>query len=260
MHAYVRLTKSRANDRPKLLRKIFAITMVSPPSSLLDFSDNDGGGHEYEDHPGDYSARMDELFAGQSEGDDDSLTRSPRSESLEVTKATYREQLRDVLGPETTEEDDEVDGPGHLFSHGNALSDDEHLVQSTSDLQRPVSRSGPLGIHIHMLNLFLFSTPGNSRRTCRSRVIRPTILGTIHDLFTKLVLFLSPHTPKYQGLISPPNNIPPTFFSHTNYLTTRLRRYIQFTTVQRTFTRIITPLHPIKWSTESNPARHTGTA
>jgi hypothetical protein len=103
--------------------------MVSPSSSVLDFSDNDEGEHEheYQDHPGDYSTRMDELFADQSEGDEEgSPSQSPRSGRMEVTKATYREQLRDVLGSETTGEDDEADDLDHSSPHRNAFSDDEH--------------------------------------------------------------------------------------------------------------------------------------
>lgn len=113
--------------------------MVLPSSSLLDFPDIDEDEHEYQDHPGDYSTRMDELFTDQSEGDEEgSLLQSPRSHH-KVTEATYREQLRDVLGPETTGEDDEADDPGRSLSPGYAFSDDEHLTQSTSDPQRPVS-------------------------------------------------------------------------------------------------------------------------
>lgn len=139
--------------------------MVSPSSSLLDFSDNDEGEHEYQDHPGDYSARMGELFADQSEGDEEnSPSHSPRSGRIEVTNATYRERLRDVLGSETTGEDDEADDIDHLLSHGNAFSDDEHPTQSTSDPHRPVSSSTYPGIHADTLNTL--PAPGNPRRTC----------------------------------------------------------------------------------------------
>jgi len=126
--------------------------MVSPSSSLLDLSDNDEGEHEYQDHPGDYSTRMDELFADQSEEDEEnSLSHSPRSEGVEVTKATYREQLRDVLGSETTRDDDGADDLDHSSSHGNPGSDDEHPARSTSDPQRPVSHTTP-DIHTNILN------------------------------------------------------------------------------------------------------------
>lgn len=128
--------------------------MVSPSSPLLDLSDNDEGEHEYQGHPGDYSTRMDELFADQSEGDDEgSPSHSPNH--VEVTKATYREQLRDVLGSETTGEDDENLDLDHLLSHENALSDDEHPTQSAPDPQRPVSPSAPLVSTVTYLTRFL---------------------------------------------------------------------------------------------------------
>ena len=133
------------------------IIMVSPSSSLLDFSDNDEGEHEYQDHHGDYSTRMDELFTDQDE--EGSPSHSPRSGSVEVSKATYREQLRDVLGSETTGEDDEADDLDRLPSHGNAFSDDD--TRSTSDPQRPVSLTTPPGIHVGVLTTL--STIDNSR-------------------------------------------------------------------------------------------------
>ena len=191
--------------------------MVSPSSSLLDFSDNDEGEHGHQDHPGDYSARMDELFADQSEGDGEgSPSQSPRSGGIEVTKATYREQLRDVLGPETTGEDDE--------DLDHAFSDDEHPAQSASDPQRPVSLSTPSGIRADILNTL--QTTDNSRRACRSCVVRPTILGTIYDILARPVHLSPPCTPEYENPIPPSDIIPTTFFLHTCGLTAELRRYV----------------------------------
>lgn len=136
--------------------------MVSPSSSTLDFSYNDGGEHEYQEHTGDYSARMDELFADQSERDEErSPSHSPRSERVEVTKATYREQLRDVLGSETTGECDESDDLDQSLPHGNAFSDDEHPTQSTSGPFRPVSPSALPDIYSDIFNTLY--TAGNSR-------------------------------------------------------------------------------------------------
>ena len=130
--------------------------MVSPSSSLLDFSDNDEGEHEYRNHPGDYSTRMDELFADGSEADEEgSPSQSPRSGRVEVTKATYREQLRDVLGSEATGEDDDADDLNHSSPHRNAFSNDEYPAQTASDPQRPVSLSVPSGVHGDILNTFL---------------------------------------------------------------------------------------------------------
>lgn len=130
------LVESRASAVLNTTGRYPLIVMVSPSSSLLDFSDNNEGEDEYQDHHGDYSARMDELFADQGEENEEgSSSHSPPSGDVEVTKATYRECLRDVLGSETTGEDDEADD----LDRGNAFSDDEHPVQSVSNPQRPVS-------------------------------------------------------------------------------------------------------------------------
>lgn len=199
--------------------------MVSPSSPLLNFSDNDEGEHEYQEHPGDYSTRMDELFADQNEGDEEgSPSHSPRSGGIEVTKATYREQLRDVLGSETTGEDDEADNPDHLSSRGDAFSDDEHPARSPSDSQRPVSPATPLWIHADILNTL--STPDNSCRTCRNCVIRPTIFSPIHDILTRPVRLPPPCTHEYESPIPPPDVIPTAFFFHTSALSAELRRYV----------------------------------
>jgi len=180
--------------------------MVSLSSSVLDLSDNDEGENEHQDHPGDYSTTMDELFADQSEGDEEgSPSHSPRSGGIEVTKATYREQLRDVLGSETTGEDDEADEIDHSSSHGNAFSDDEHHEQPTSDPQRLVSLTTLPGIHADILNTL--SSVGDSRRTCRSCVIRPTVFSTIHDFLARPICLPPSSTPEYERPISPPYNI-----------------------------------------------------
>ena len=198
--------------------------MASPSSSLLDLSDNDEDEHVYQDHPGDYSTRMDELFADQDEEDEEgSLSQSPRSGGMKVTKATYREQLRDVLGSETTGEDDEADDLDHFLPHKNAFLD-EHPGQSVSDPQRPVSLSTPSGIHADILNTL--STTDNSRRTCRNSVIRPTILGPIHDILARPIRLSPPCTPEYESPIPPSDIIPTTLFLHTCVLTAELRRYV----------------------------------
>ena len=215
--------------------------MVSPSSSLLDFSDNDEGEHEYQEHQGDYSTRMDELFTDQGEEDEEgSPSQSPRSGGIEVTKATYREQLRDVLGSETTGEDDEADDLDRLSSHGNAFSDDEHPTRSTSDPRQPVSLTTPPCIHVDILSTL--SAIENSCRACRSCVIRPAILGTIRHILPRPICLPPPWSPEYENPIPPPDNIPTAFFPHTSTLAPELHHYVSFATIQRTFTRIITPL------------------
>jgi len=201
--------------------------MVSPSSPILDLSDNDEGEHEYQGHPGDYSTRMDELFADQSEGDDeDSPSHSPQFDRMEVTKATYRERLRDVLGSETAGEDDETFDLDHPLSHENAFSDDERPTHSAPDLQQPVSPSTVPSIHSDIFNTF--PTLGNSRRTCRTRrcIIRPTILSTIHDILTKPGRLPPPCTPEYESFIPPPDNVPPTIPPRTGAFSAKLRHYI----------------------------------
>jgi vacuolar protein sorting-associated protein 8 len=140
--------------------------MVSLSSSLLDCSDNDDGEHEHQEHAGDYSTRMDELFADQNEGDEEgSPSHSPRSERIEVTRATYREQLRDVLGSEPSGEYDDTDDMDHSLPHENAFSDDEHPTQSISDSYRPVSPCTLTDI-VHPDVLNASHAPGNSCQTC----------------------------------------------------------------------------------------------
>lgn len=199
--------------------------MASPSSSSLDLSDNDEGEHEYRDNPGDYSTRMGELFADQNEGDEESSpSQSPRSGGIEVTKATYREQLRDVLGSETTGEDDEADDLDRSSSHRNAFSDDEHQAQPGSDPQRPVSLSTPSGIRADILNTL--STTDNSCRKCRNCVIRPTIFGTVLDILARPAHLSPPCTSEYETLVPPSDIIPTTLFLHTRGLEAELRRYI----------------------------------
>ena len=188
---------------------------------------------------------MDELFADQSEEDEEgSPSHSPRSEDIEVTKATYREQLRDVLGSETTGGDDEGDNLDHPSSLGDAFSDDEHPALPTSDPQRPVSLTTPFDIHTKTLNTLL--TVGNPGRTCRSCVIRSTILGTIHHILTRPVCLPPSWSPEYESPIPPPDDIPTAFFPHTSTLTADLHHYLSFAAIQRTLTRIITLLCALK--------------
>jgi hypothetical protein len=243
------LVKSRGPTIVNSTGKHSSIIMVSPSSSLLDFSDNDAGEHEYQGHPGDYSARMDELFADQSEGDEEgSPSRSPRSGSARVTKATYREQLRDVLGSEAAGEDDDLD---HSVSHGNAFSDDEHPAQSTSDPQRPVSLTTPPCIHADAPNTL--STIGNSRRACRSCLIGSAILSTIHNILTGPICLSPPWSPEHESPISSPNDVPTTVLPHTSALTAKFHHYFSFTTIKRTLARIVTLLRALEWSAHGVP-------
>jgi hypothetical protein len=84
----------------------------------FDFSDHGGSDEEHEDHVGDYSTRMDELF-DEGEGDLDARDEEEGKEDegedgflytgVDAANVStgYRDQLRDVLGQELT--DDEVD-------------------------------------------------------------------------------------------------------------------------------------------------------
>lgn len=83
----------------------------------FDFSDQGGSDEEHEDHVGDYSTRMDEVF-DEGEGDSDALDQEDEEDEEEGFLYTgvdaadvstgYRDQLRDVLGPELTDDETEA--------------------------------------------------------------------------------------------------------------------------------------------------------
>ncbi|KAF9465048.1 hypothetical protein BDZ94DRAFT_1117445, partial [Collybia nuda] len=83
----------------------------------FDFSDNGGSDEDHEDHVGDYSTRMEELF-DEGEGDSDSHNQDDEDDDEEGFLYTgvdaadvstgYRDQLRDLLGPELTDDELEV--------------------------------------------------------------------------------------------------------------------------------------------------------
>lgn len=69
-----------------------------------------------EDHGGDYSTRMEELFDGDEEehadGEEEEQFLYDGVDAEQVTHTNYREQLRDVLGPDDTSdvfEEEEVE-------------------------------------------------------------------------------------------------------------------------------------------------------
>lgn len=72
------------------------------------------GDHAGEDHGGDYSARMEELFDGDEEEhrDEEEEFLYDGVDAEQVTGTNYREQLRDVLGTDDTSdvfEEEEVE-------------------------------------------------------------------------------------------------------------------------------------------------------
>jgi hypothetical protein len=90
-----------------------ASSSPASPKNDLDESASDSGTEG--EHYGDYSTRMDELFSDQNDedGSETSGVYHSRSQSLDVTAASYRDRLRDVLGSEHSEsgdfEDDEAE-------------------------------------------------------------------------------------------------------------------------------------------------------
>lgn len=91
-----------------------ARTHDSSPSTRLKMNDtrasspglSSHGEHVDEDHGGDYSTRMEELFDGDEEehGNDEEEEEFLYDgvDARQVTRTNYREQLRDVLGPDDT--------------------------------------------------------------------------------------------------------------------------------------------------------------
>ncbi|KAF5370704.1 hypothetical protein D9758_002023 [Tetrapyrgos nigripes] len=113
---------------------------LSPPSSL-GFSDNeDDDEHEHE-HTGDYSTRMEELFEDEEDQnldihhDDDSEDDEGfiyTGADADVSIVSYKDQLRDVLGPEHESEADSTEDAREversLIVEGEHVSDDDEAL------------------------------------------------------------------------------------------------------------------------------------
>lgn len=110
----------------------------------FDFSDHDVSDNGHEDHLGDYSTRMDELFEDgedqdlpeeDEEDDDDGAFLYTGVDAADIPTG-YKDQLRDVLGPELTDDDeieaDEVERSLVMDGNGEILhsDDDESVVSS----------------------------------------------------------------------------------------------------------------------------------
>jgi hypothetical protein len=89
----------------------------------FDFSDHGDSDTEHDEHPGDYSARMEELFEdgeddapgfrekGEDEDDDDEAFLYTGVDAGDL-HAGYQERLRDVLGSEISDDDEWEEAPG----------------------------------------------------------------------------------------------------------------------------------------------------
>ncbi|THU95630.1 hypothetical protein K435DRAFT_723399 [Dendrothele bispora CBS 962.96] len=121
---------------------------ISPPSSL-GFSDNeDNDEHEFDEHPGDYSTRMEELFEDEEDGPNAHIDGDDSEDEegfiytgadADVSITSYRDQLRDVLGPEHEEEADSVVDAREVeksliveHEEGNESDSDEPLPNADS--------------------------------------------------------------------------------------------------------------------------------
>jgi vacuolar protein sorting-associated protein 8 len=122
-------------------------------------SDNEGDGHDLDENAnygGDYSTRMEELFDGVEEGSERGpavATRSDDEESVIYSGAgarTYKERLRDVLGPD---EDIDSSDNDHLDELEVETSLTQHVTESEEDafpgLEVPVSPDTPVP-HVHL--------------------------------------------------------------------------------------------------------------
>ncbi|KAI0798471.1 Golgi CORVET complex core vacuolar protein 8-domain-containing protein [Irpex lacteus] len=118
---------------------------ASIPDSLT-FSDF-GGEDAVEDHDGgDYSTRLEELLSDD-EGHEEEDVGEEEDEDEDEAVWTYREQLRDVLGPE--HEDDEVDEQEVENSSCTPAMDDEaRPVDVSSDRAPSVGSVGTLNSHL----------------------------------------------------------------------------------------------------------------
>lgn len=121
-------------------------TTIRQPSP--DFSDHDVSDIERDEHPGDYSTRMEELFEDGEDGADfrekDDVNEEDDEEGFLYTgidadvPTGYRERLRDVLGSELSD-DDELEAheaTRSLFNDDAARipSNDEPLVSSSATM------------------------------------------------------------------------------------------------------------------------------
>ncbi|KAH9935787.1 Golgi CORVET complex core vacuolar protein 8-domain-containing protein [Fomitopsis serialis] len=112
----------------------------------LDFSDGEDGDVQ-DDHPGDYSARLEELMSDTEEGsdghphddehgDEDDEEGFVYSGMDAVPSGGYREQLRDVLGHD--HEEDELDEREVERSLVHDVEEKDHLASLMEDEARPV--------------------------------------------------------------------------------------------------------------------------
>lgn len=82
------------------------------PSSPYDFSDDGADEDHHDDHPGDYSTRFEELMSDGENGTNGHEDSDAEEDFIydgidaDHTQGTYKEQLRDVLGPEHDESDE----------------------------------------------------------------------------------------------------------------------------------------------------------
>lgn len=107
-----------------------AVGRLAEPSSP---GPSSHGKYVDEDHGGDYSTRMEELFGGDEqehgrESEDEEEFVYDGVDANQVTGTNYREQLRDVLGPDDTSdvlEEEEIerslleDDPSEKFGDAN---------------------------------------------------------------------------------------------------------------------------------------------
>ncbi|KAF5393318.1 hypothetical protein D9757_000645 [Collybiopsis confluens] len=123
-----------------------------PRAESLNLSDNDGAGGDDDEGGGDYSTRMEELFA-----DEDSTTKSDIDSDDEEgflytgndaeLSTGYRDQLRDVLEDDSSAEIDEVekslvvDGP--LDEPQSEAEDDDRLATTPPRISSPTKLSKP---------------------------------------------------------------------------------------------------------------------
>ncbi|KAF9241625.1 Golgi CORVET complex core vacuolar protein 8-domain-containing protein [Melanogaster broomeanus] len=124
-----------------------ADSSIRSPSPSISSHDEDVD----EDHQGDYSKRMEELFDGdeehEAEGDEEEGFIYDGVDAEQITGNNYREQLRDVLGPDDTSDIFEEDDVEHSLIQ-EALVDESGDVNGSEPLlyaQRPSKAALLLG-------------------------------------------------------------------------------------------------------------------
>lgn len=144
------------------------------PSSPFDFSDDGADGDSHDEHPGDYSTRFEELMsdaengtAGHEDSDEEGFLYT--GVDADELQGGYREQLRDVLGPEHEDDLEEVEVERSLV---HDVEENEKFAASLDDEARVRCLAGILVVHpVNVMLLCSTQVHVHLPRICIPRLI-----------------------------------------------------------------------------------------